>query len=160
MQSQEKKIHVDVSRQVLELREGDATLLSFPVSTSAFGLGTEAGCLKTPTGRFRISEKIGDGAPMGAIFRSRVQTGEMGSESNEEDLIQTRILWLHGLDEENANTRERYIYIHGTNHESRIGSVASHGCVRMRNADIAILYELVEVGTEVTIHPKSGAGPK
>ena len=63
----------------------------------------------------------------------------------------TRILWLDGLDPENANTHERFIYIHGTNHEESIGEPASHGCIRMRNADVAALFEEVRIGTPVVI---------
>jgi hypothetical protein len=70
-----------------------------------------------------------------------------------DDLIMSRILWLDGLDAANANTHARYIYIHGTNHEEKIGEPASHGCIRMKNADIAELFELVEVGTPVVIAP-------
>lgn len=151
MQSPPRKIRVSISAQRLDLVEGAKVLASFPVSTSALGIGTEAGSFKTPAGVFAIAEKIGAGAPHGTVFRSRVPTGETGGEENPDDLIQTRILWLHGLEEHNANTRERYIYIHGTNHESKIGTPASHGCVRMRNADVAELYELVNSGTEVVI---------
>ena len=68
-----------------------------------------------------------------------------------EDLVMSRILWLHGLDEQNANTRERFIYIHGTKQEDKIGKVASHGCVRMRNSDVIELFELVDEGTQVVI---------
>ena len=68
-----------------------------------------------------------------------------------DDLVMSRILWLDGLEEANANTYSRYIYIHGTNHEEYIGKPASHGCVRMKNADIADLFELVQVGTPVDI---------
>lgn len=68
-----------------------------------------------------------------------------------DDLVMSRILWLDGLDQQNANTHSRYIYIHGTNHEEAIGQPASHGCIRMRNADVAELYEMVEVGTPVVI---------
>ena len=63
----------------------------------------------------------------------------------------SRILWLEGLDEHNANTRDRFIYIHGTRHEHKIGTAASHGCVRMRNADVIELFELVDEGTPVVI---------
>ena len=118
-----------------------------------FGLGTEPDTFKTPLGRFEISQKIGDGAALGAVFSSRVPTGETGDASNPGDLVQTRILWLHGLDPENANTLDRYIYIHGTNHEEEIGTPASHGCIRMRNADVADLYERVTEGTPVLIQP-------
>jgi lipoprotein-anchoring transpeptidase ErfK/SrfK len=147
------QIHIDVGDQRLELCEKGAVLRSFPVSTSALGLGTELGSYKTPVGRFRISEKIGEGEPLGAVFKGRVPTGELGADATEGDLILTRILRLDGLDEANANTRERYIYIHGTNHESLVGTAASHGCVRMRNRDILELFGLVESGTEVVIQP-------
>ncbi len=151
MQSPGPKIRISVPEQRLELVDGENTLESFPISTSIYGLGTEPGSFKTPTGRFCISDKIGDGADLGAVFKSRLPTGEIGTEENPEDLVQTRILWLHGLEEHNANTHDRYIYIHGTNHESSIGQPASHGCVRMRNADIVKLYDLVDSGAEVII---------
>jgi lipoprotein-anchoring transpeptidase ErfK/SrfK len=151
MQSPARQILVDVPAQRLDVIENGKTVRSFPVSTSAAGTGTGPGSLKTPTGRFCVAEKIGDDAPHGAVFRSRVPTGELGDESSAEDLVQTRILWLAGLEEHNANTKERYIYIHGTNHESQIGQPASHGCIRMRNADVAALYAMIEPGAEVVI---------
>jgi lipoprotein-anchoring transpeptidase ErfK/SrfK len=145
-------IHISVVDQTLTLH-GLEMPRTYQVSTSQFGLGFEPGSFKTPLGRFAISKKIGDGAALGAVFKSRVPTGEIGDPANPEDLVQTRILWLHGLDPENANTMERYIYIHGTNHEEQIGTAASHGCIRMRNADVAELYELVNEGTPVSIQP-------
>jgi len=155
MQSFPRKIRVSIAAQRLDLLEtGERVLLSFPVSTSGFGLGSEPGSNKTPLGRFAVGEKIGDGAPLGAVFVGRVPTGTMAaleSPDSTEDLITTRILWLEGREPENANTRERYIYIHGTNHEEQIGEPRSHGCVRMRNADVIRLFDLVELGTEVTI---------
>lgn len=153
MQSQPRRIEISIARQQLELREGDHTVRTFPVSTSAFGIGVEEGSLKTPHGHFTIAEKIGDGAPEGAIFKSRELTGDLGREEHPDDHVQTRILWLEGLEPQNANTYDRYIYIHGTNHEAEIGTPASHGCVRMRNADIAALYDLVSPGVEVSIRP-------
>jgi len=154
MQSSTRKIHITVSGQQLELQDGEGRVLkSFPVSTSLYGIGSEPGSFKTPAGRFSISEKIGDGAIPGAVFKSRVPTGEIGSEENPDDLVQTRILRLNGLDAGNANTFERYIYIHGTNHESSIGLPVSHGCIRMRNDDVIELFEAVEVNTEVQIEP-------
>jgi L,D-transpeptidase YbiS len=150
---QSRSIHISVSRQTLTLQGGPGASMEYPVSTSQFGLGAESGSFKTPLGRFEISEKIGSGAAYGTVFSSRVPTGEIGDPSDPADLIQTRILWLRGLDPENANTRDRYIYIHGTNHEEAIGAPASHGCVRMRNADIAELYDFVTEGTPVSIQP-------
>jgi len=160
MQSFPRKIRVSVAAQRLDLLEigagecGERVLASFPVSTSGFGIGTEPGSNKTPLGRFAIGEKIGDGAPLGTIFVSRQPTGEQAlleSPGDPEDRILTRILWLEGLEPANANTRERYIYIHGTNYEEQIGEPCSHGCVRMRNADVAQLFDAVEPGTEVVI---------
>jgi len=149
---QSPSILVSIARQTLTLIGPDFTL-EYPVSTSKFGPGTEPGSFKTPLGRFEICRKIGADAPHGAVFKGRVPTGEIGDASNPDDLIQTRILWLDGIDPENANTRERYIYIHGTNHEETIGTPASHGCIRMRNADVADLYENVTEGTGVVIQP-------
>ena len=94
---------------------------------------------------------IGDGAPLGTVFCGRQPTGEIGLGAPGDDLILTRILWLEGAEPHNANTRDRYIYIHGTNHEAQIGEAASHGCVRMRNADIIELFGWITPGTEVRI---------
>jgi len=107
--------------------------------------------MKTPTGRFCIAEKIGDGTPLGTVFKNRRPVKVAKKLMGEGDLVMTRILWLAGLDLENANTRERFIYIHGTNHEESIGEPASHGCIRMRNADLLELFELVDVDTPVAI---------
>jgi lipoprotein-anchoring transpeptidase ErfK/SrfK len=145
-------IHISIRRQTLTLH-GDPAPRIYLVSTSRFGPGTEPGSFQTPLGRFEVQKKIGAGSPLGAVFKSRAPTGEIGDPSNPEDLIQTRILWLHGLDPENANTAERYIYIHGTNHEEEIGTAVSHGCIRMRNADVAELYDLVTEGIPVSIQP-------
>ena len=144
-------IHVHVPSQTLDLIEDGRVLRRYVISTARAGLGTEAGSSRTPTGRFRVVEKIGDGAAPGEIFVSRVPSGRIGAETDEHDHVQTRILWLDGLEAENANTRERYIYIHGTNAESRLGTPASHGCVRMGNEDIIDLYERVPVGAVVEI---------
>ena len=146
------QIRIHVPSQTLDLIDDSGGVIRcYVVSTSRFGLGTEPGSNKTPTGRFRIAEKIGDGAVPGEIFVSRGPTGRIGGEADEHDHVQTRILWLDGLDADNANTRERYIYIHGTNAESRLGTPASYGCVRMGNEDIIDLYARVPVGAAVEI---------
>ncbi len=107
--------------------------------------------MKTPTGRFRIAKKIGGAAPSGTIFQGRVPLKPGEPLPPTEDLVMSRILWLDGLEEHNANTRERFIYIHGTKHEDKIGSPASHGCIRMRNADVIDLFDLVDEDTPVVI---------
>ena len=149
--SAQATIHISVRAQELTLKRGRKKLATYPVSTSRFGLGSEEGSMKTPTGRFRIEEKIGDGMPLGTVFKSRHPVKTTKKLLREEDLIMTRILWLEGLDARNANTHERFIYIHGTNHEEKIGKPASHGCIRMRNADLLELFELVKEGTPVVI---------
>lgn len=153
MQPSPRKIQVSISRQELQLLEGDQVVATFPVSTSKFGIGTEPGSYKTPLGRFRVAERHGEGAPWGTIFKSRQPVGFWKREeaAEEEDHVLTRILWLDGLDEANANTKGRYIYIHGTNQEELIGQPASIGCVRMRNDDVMALFDLVPEGTEVEI---------
>jgi lipoprotein-anchoring transpeptidase ErfK/SrfK len=150
-----QRIVVSVAQQSLRLLEGDRELASYPVSTSKFGTGSEEGSFRTPLGRFAVDEMIGEGAPGGTIFRSRVPQGqwvpgEMAAD-DEGDLVLTRILWLKGLEEHNANTKERYIYIHGTNHEEWIGRPESQGCVRMRNHDVVDLFARVQPGTPVEI---------
>jgi L,D-transpeptidase YbiS len=148
------QIRVHTPSQTLDLLDdAGETIRCYAISTSRFGLGTEPGSFKTPTGHFRIAEKIGDGAPPGEIFVSRVPTGKFGTEEDEHDHVQTRILWLDGLDSDNANTHERYVYIHGTNAESRLGTPASFGCVRMSNLDVIDLYDRVPAGTAVEIQP-------
>ena len=149
------QIRIHVPSQTLDLVENDGLVRRYVISTSRFGLGTEPGSNRTPTGRFRIAEKVGRGAMPGEIFISRVPTGRIGREGDEKDHVQTRILWLAGLDPENANTLDRYIYIHGTNAASQLGTPASYGCVRMDNDDVCDLYDRVEVGTEVEICEES-----
>lgn len=147
------RIKVSVSEQRLYLLDHTGGLLkTYPISTSRFGLGSEPDSNFTPLGRFRIVQKIGHGAPPGTIFRSRRAVGqwEPGQESAEDHVL-TRILWLDGMEEGNANTFSRYIYIHGTNQEGRLGTPASHGCIRMANAEVIELFDTVELGTEVEI---------
>jgi lipoprotein-anchoring transpeptidase ErfK/SrfK len=146
-----KSIHISVRDQVLTLNEGESPVRTYSVSTSRFGVGTEKGSFKTPIGRFRVAEKIGGDMPAETIFQSRVPLKPGDPLPPTEDLVMSRILWLDGLDEHNANTRDRFIYIHGTKHEGKIGSPASCGCIRMRNADVVELFDLVESDTPVII---------
>ena len=146
-----KNIHISVRDQRLTLKEDETPIRSYPVSTSRFGVGTEQGSMKTPTGRFCVTKKIGGDMPSGTIFRSRVPLKPDEPLPPTEDLVMSRILWLDGLDEQNANTRDRFIYIHGTKHEHKVGMPASCGCVRMRNADVIELFDLVDEGTPVVI---------
>jgi len=144
-------LRVDVAGQRIHFLSDGALVKSWPVSTSKFGVGTQPGSFRTPCGRFRIFRKIGEGALPWAVFKGRVETGEVATPGGEEDGILTRILWLEGLDEDNANTRDRYIYLHGTNQEDLIGTPASHGCIRLRNDDIRELFDMVPEGVAVEI---------
>jgi lipoprotein-anchoring transpeptidase ErfK/SrfK len=146
-----KNIHVSIRDQLLTLREDETPIGTYPVSTSRFGVGTQKGSLKTPVGRFRVAEKIGSAMSADTIFRNRMPLKPDDPLPPTEDLVMSRILWLDGLDEHNANTRERFIYIHGTKHEGKIGSPASCGCIRMRNADVVELFDLVDHDTPVII---------
>jgi lipoprotein-anchoring transpeptidase ErfK/SrfK len=158
-------VEIDIRRQQLYLWEpfpdGDMLIRQYPVSTAVNGPGEENGSLRTPRGRHRIAEKIGAGMPLYSAFRARVPTGEIWTPELDaanpgRDWILTRILWLEGLEAGknrggNVDTHDRYIYIHGTHEEHRIGTPASHGCIRMRNIDVAELFDLVQAGTEVRI---------
>lgn len=159
------RIDIDTRLQRLYLWEpypdGDMLIREYPISTAKNGVGEQCGSYCTPRGRHRISDKIGEGQPLYAVFKSRVPTGEiwspqMGAEQPDRDWILTRILWLDGQEEGNnkggeVDTHDRYIYIHGTSEEHLIGQPASHGCIRMKNTDVAELFDLLEVGTPVTI---------
>ena len=146
-----KNVHISIRDQRLTLMEDETPIRDYPVSTSRFGIGTEQGSMKTPTGRFRVAERIGGGLPSDAVFQSRVPLKPGDPLPSTDDLVMSRILWLDGLDEHNANTKDRFIYIHGTKHEDKIGTPASHGCIRMRNTDVVELFELVDEGAQVII---------
>ena len=146
--------HIVISTrdQKLALLERGTLLATYPVSTSKFGLGDRPGSKSTPLGQLQIAEKIGENAPLGTVFKDRRRTGEVVlANSPGRDPIVTRILWLRGLEAQNANAFARDIYIHGTPEEWRIGSAASYGCIRMRSSDIIQLYNIVGIGAAVTI---------
>ena len=151
MQKSRLHIQVSVRDQELKLRRGRKIVRRYPVSTSRFGLGSEENSHKTPLGKFRISDKIGETMPAGTIFVGRVPLRPDDPLPPTEDLVLSRILWLDGIEPHNANTRNRFIYIHGTRHEDKIGEPDSHGCIRMRNADVIELFDLVDVDTPITI---------
>jgi L,D-transpeptidase YbiS len=150
----ETEIHVDVTAQRVSAVRDGKTIWEAPVSTSRHGCGEEPDSYRTPRGKHRVAEKIGDGEPIGAVFKSRRPTGEVWSpqsEKSNEDMILTRILWLAGEEPHNATSQSRYIYFHGTNQEELLGQPASHGCIRLSNRDMLKLYEYAQVGTRVMI---------
>ena len=115
------RIQIRTGEQLLHMMEADRVIRTFPVSTSRFGLGEAEGSFQTPTGRFRIYEKIGGEHTTRIVFRGRVPVPDPPDWATADDLITSRILWLDGVEDHNANTRERYIYVHGTNQEQPIG---------------------------------------
>jgi hypothetical protein len=152
---------VSVADQELRLRLADGALRRYPVSTAANGTGCLHGSYCTPTGKHRVRLKIGEGCPVGAVFRQRRPTGEVFTSELAagfpgRDWILSRILWLDGLQPgfnrgRSLDTLRRFVYVHGTADEHLIGRPASHGCIRMRNIDIVELFELVPPGTVVHI---------
>lgn len=147
-----RALRVSLSRQEVALERSGHAPVVFPVSTAANGPGCDMNSGCTPTGRFRISEKIGEGSACGTIFVHRRPTGIwQPGDATDGDLVLSRILRLDGLDPENANTMDRFIYFHGTNQEHLIGRPVSHGCIRLRNDHVMILFDLVEVDDTVII---------
>lgn len=133
------------------IREGGGRV-TYPISTSKFGLDGRRRSYTTPTGNLAIAQKVGGGAPVGAVFKSRVRTGEIVKvNSPGRDPIVTRILVLRGLDGSNRDAASRGIYIHGTPEERNIGLPVSYGCIRMRSRDVIALYDMVGVGTRVRV---------
>jgi len=146
------QIVISTREQKLALLDRGNLMAIYPISTSKFGLGDWRGSRYTPLGQLEIAEKIGDNALPGAVFKDRRRTGEIVlPDSPGRDPIVTRILWLRGLEPQNANAFTRDIYIHGTPEERLIGTPASYGCIRMRSSDIIHLYDIVGIGAAVTI---------
>jgi hypothetical protein len=156
-----ERVRVTVHDQRLQLLAGREILREYRVSTARNGVGSQAGSQRTPLGRHRVHSKFGAGEPLGAVFEARRAIGKIATIHTTpvdlpEDVITTRILWLEGLEAgknrgPGVDSHARFIYIHGTNEEGLIGQPASHGCVRMRNRDVAELFDLVAPGTLVEI---------
>jgi len=150
-------ISISTGKQELHVMERAEPKQTFFISTSKFGIGNLEGSFKTPLGLHRIYEKIGAGAPLGSVFKDRKNTGVVWDGTDDADnLILSRILRLEGLENglnkgEGIDSLGRYIYIHGTNRESSIGTPLSHGCICMKNNDIIALFDLVEEGMFVYI---------
>ncbi len=143
---------ISVPEQRLALLDEGKLMATFPVSTSKFALSDVPGSRGTPLGEMEIADKIGGGAPLGAVFKSRRRTGEiLAPDAPGRDPIVTRILWLKGRERQNANAHGRLIYIHGTAEERNVGRPASYGCIRMRSRDVVQLYEVVGWGARVSI---------
>jgi len=159
------RIEVSLSLQICRVlldNEESTCLFEAPVSTAKNGPGELKGSECTPRGRHEIRACIGAGLPDNSIFVGRRPTGQiyteaLSAEFPDRDWILTRILWLSGLEVgrnrlANVDTMQRYIYIHGCPDISPMGKPLSHGCIRMHNRDLLLLFDLVKVGTQVTIN--------
>ncbi|BCU78921.1 HAD-IB family phosphatase [Luteolibacter sp. LG18] len=160
--STDLRLEVSVDDQQLRVFRDTELVRTYVISTATKGVGFQPGSYRTPTGNFRIADKIGADAPAGTIFKAREPQGVWTPDSPPtcDDLILTRILRLSGQDPENANTYDRYVYIHGTNREDLLGQPNSHGCIRMSNADVIELFDLVASGTPLVIHPPTASRGK
>ncbi len=155
-------IRINVSEQKLYLLDEDGTVVhEYPVSPSRYGTGSEDGSEKTPLGLHRIKDKIGGSMPMNMVLVAREPVGMLEDCIRDgvdlpDDVITSRILWLEGMEPGKnqggyVDTYNRYIYIHGTSEEEKIGTPASIGCIRMLNQDVVDLYRKAETGMEVLI---------
>lgn len=146
------KMLVSVRDQKMLLLRDGKLIKSYKISTSKFGVGDVPNSNRTPLGRMKIAKKIGEGAPAGAVFKSRRPTGEViQPNAPGRDPIVSRILWLTGTESHNRNAFRRYIYIHGTPEISRLGTPASYGCIRMDASDVIDLYDRVGPGADVLV---------
>jgi hypothetical protein len=148
------QVIISVRDQKLVLLRDGSKVATYPISTSMFGLGDAWGRMTTPLGYLAVEKKIGDNVPVGAVFHKRRLTGEvLQPNAPGRDPITTRIIWLRGLEAQNAHAFQRCIYIHGTPEENKIGRPASYGCIRMKSKDVAELYDQLPVGAVVQIIP-------
>ena len=148
------------NQKMYHIKEG-AIVKKYIISSSEYGTGSEAGSNKTPLGLHKVKEKYGDETPINGRMIGRVFYGQIATLYNDKtksktDDVTSRIFWLEGLEKgknkgEGIDSYKRYIYIHGTSEEGRLGTPASHGCIRMRNKDVIDLYKIIEVGTLVLI---------
>ena len=148
------QVVISVRDQKLVLMRNGSKVAIYPISTSMFGLGDAWGRMTTPLGYLAVEKKIGDNVPVGAVFHKRRLTGEvLQPNAPGRDPITTRIIWLRGLEAQNAHAFQRCIYIHGTPEEKKIGQPASYGCIRMKSKDVAELYDQLPLGAVVQIIP-------
>jgi L,D-transpeptidase YbiS len=159
--SDEIVVEINITRQTLDLFVGNRCQRSYLVSTALNGPGELNGSECTPRGKHAVAEMIGEGYALNTVFVGRKVTGEIYNRILEKkfpkrDWILTRVIWLKGLEARKnlggiCDTQARYIYIHGTPDEFRLGRVGSHGCIRMANSDIVELYDSITVDTPVNL---------
>ncbi|MBI2279885.1 MAG: L,D-transpeptidase [Bacteroidetes bacterium] len=154
-------LYVSVKYQSLYLIKNQKVIKKYPVSTSTYGIGNKFNSNQTPLGLHTVKRKIGENVPLGGLFYSRVYSGKTAKifveqEKSLTDDVTSRIMWLHGEEPginkgRDIDSYKRFIYIHGTSEEGYIGVPASHGCIRMKNADIIELFDTVQEEIPVII---------
>ena len=160
-QAFEEIIFVCIKEQKLYHIKDDKIVKEYVISSSAYGIGSDAGSNKTPLGLHKVKQKYGEKTPINGRLVGRVFYGEIATiytddSTSKTDDITSRIFWLEGLEKgknkgNGIDSYKRYIYIHGTSEEGRLGNPSSHGCIRMKNKEVIVLYRLIEVGTLVLI---------
>jgi lipoprotein-anchoring transpeptidase ErfK/SrfK len=148
------------NQKMYHIKEGEI-VKQYTISSSEYGTGSEAGSNKTPLGLHKIKVKYGTETPangrmIGRVFYGQIATIYKDKQKSKTDDVTSRIFWLEGLEKgknkgEGIDSYKRYIYIHGTSEEGRLGEPASHGCIRMKNKEVIDLYKIIEVGTLVLI---------
>ena len=154
-------LFVSIKNQKMYRIQSKDIIETYDISTSKYGIGNQMGSNKTPTGLHKINSKYGHKTPVNGRMIGRVFYGQIAkifsdTTTSKTDDITSRILWLEGLENginkgDNIDSYKRYIYIHGTSEEGRIGIPSSHGCVRMKNKDVIDLFNEVAIGTFVLI---------
>jgi lipoprotein-anchoring transpeptidase ErfK/SrfK len=152
VEAKKAAVIVSVPDQRLAILRPGRSPKVYRISTGFRGIGDRLGSYATPTGTHVVAQKIGAGAPLGSVFKGGHRTGEViKPNSPGRDPIVTRIIWLRGLQRQNANAFQRHIYIHGTPEERRLGKPVSWGCIRMSSRDVVSVFDAVRVGTVVQI---------
>ena len=154
-------LFVSVAEQKMYHIEEDKILNSYVISSSSYGVGNKVGSNKTPLGLHKVKDKFGNETPLNGRMVGRVFYGQIAkvysdNTKSKTDDITSRILWLDGLEDElnkgeGIDSYKRFIYIHGTSEEGRLGTPASHGCIRMKNKAVIELYDKINIGTLVLI---------
>jgi hypothetical protein len=157
----EEIIYVSVKNQKMYYISNDVIIKEFLISTAKKGVGNQKNSNMTPYGLHYIKEKHGSKTPqngrmIGRVFYGQIATIYSDTTTSKTDDITSRILWLSGYEKDinkggDVDSYERFIYIHGTSEEGKIGTPASHGCIRMLNKDVIELYSMTKIGTKVLI---------
>ena len=154
-------LFISIENQKMYHIKNNNIISEYIISSSVYGVGNKAGSNKTPLGLHKIKQKYGEATPINGRMVGRIFYGNIAAIYTDEtksrtDDVTSRILWLEGIEEgknkgKGIDSYKRYIYIHGTSEEGRLGTPASHGCIRMKNKDVIDLYKIIEVGTLVLI---------